>query len=254
MSRFHSPAGHTLIEILLALGLSLVILSAAYAALDQHWRYAEAGQRQTERMQVTRALFERMSLDLRSVVFRPDADFPRPTAPSDITRIDVVQRAELYVGRSVGIVGDGQSLVLQVNVPSVERPVGVQTIRWEMQPIQSDERNEDYADKSRAGAPADSGQGTLGLVRLARREATLDAPETVSPTDLLAAEVETIRFRYFARGSWFDHWDSVEREELPQAVEITISFGNVTAAKQTASDQKNPGDYRLIVSVPASEV
>ena len=94
----------------------------------------------------------------------------------------------------------------------------------------------------------------LGLARIARSGATLDDPKTVSPTDLLAVEVETIRFRFFARGSWFDHWDSVERQELPQAVEITIGFGNATAVKRTAGDQTNPGEYRLIVSVPVSEV
>lgn len=246
-------AAHTLIEILLALGLSLVILAAAYAALDQHRRYAEAGQRQTERMQVTRALFERISLDLRSIVFRPDAGFPRPTGADDVTRIDVVQQAERYVGRSVGMIGDGQKLVLQIGVVDVERPIGVQTIRWEMRAIESDSRNENYAEP-RAGAAAAGRQGTRGLARIARRETAIDAPKTVSPTDVLAAEVETIRFRFFARGSWFDHWDSVERQELPQAIEITIGFADATAAERTTSDQTNPGEYRLIVPVPASEV
>ena len=100
MNRFEPRAGHTLIEILLALGLSLVILSAAYAALDQHWRYAEAGQRQTERMQVTRALFERMSLDLRSVVFRPDADMFR------VQLRRVALRASTLFGKPTSTLGE----------------------------------------------------------------------------------------------------------------------------------------------------
>ena len=236
MSHFNSRAGHTLIEILLALGLSLVILAAAYAALDQHWRYAEAGQRQTERMQVTRALFERMSLDLRSVVFRPEADADLAIGTGDMTRIDVVQRADLYAGRSVGIVGDVQKLVLQIDAAGVESPAGVQTIRWE----------------THAGAA--SVQGTRGLARIARRETVLDATKMVSPEDLLASEVETIRFRYFARGRWVDHWDSVERQELPSAVEITIGFRNVNTSEPTTSDKAHSGEYRLIVPVPASEV
>ncbi|MDA1052670.1 MAG: prepilin-type N-terminal cleavage/methylation domain-containing protein [Planctomycetota bacterium] len=233
--RRRSRAGHTLIEILLALGLSLVILTAVYAALDQHWRYADAGQRQTERMQVTRALFERLSLDVRSVVFRRVAGPELPMRASDVTRIDVVQPDELYVGRSIGIVGDGQKLVLQIDAPSGERPVAPQSVRWEIRA---------------ASAP---GQGTLGLARIARDTASLEAAMNVSPQDLLAEEVETIRFRYFARGSWFEQWDSVERQELPQAVEIMIGFRRASAAEPTTSGQTSPGEYRLIVPVPASE-
>ncbi len=235
MNRFQPRAGHTLIEILLALGLSLVILAAVYAALDQHWRYADAGQRQTERMQVTRALFERLSLDVRSVVFRRAADPDLAMRTSEVTRINVVQPDELYVGRSFGIVGDGEKLILQIDEPGGERPVAPQSVRWEM------------------SAASASEQGTLGLARFARAAASSEAAAAVSPKDVLAREVETIRFRYFARGSWFEQWNSVERQALPQAVEITIGFRKAFAADRTTNGQTPPGEYRLIVPVPASE-
>jgi len=256
-SRHRRRAGHTLIEILLALGLSLVILAAAYAALEQHWRFADAGQRQTERMQVTRALFERMSLDLRSVVFRPDAGPDLAMGTGNNTRIDVIQPDELYVGRSVGIVGDGRKLVLQIDAPSGERSVGPQSVLWEMRSVDSNLSDEDYAAKSRAVATP-AAEASLGLARIVRDAASLEAAsweaaQTVSPKDMLAAEVETIRFRYFARGSWFHDWHSVDRQELPQAVEITIGFRHVIPAEQAANGQTHPGEYRLIVPVPVSE-
>ena len=243
--------GHTLIEILLALGLSLVILTAVYAALDQHWRYAEAGQRQTERMQVTRALFERASLDLRSVVFRPAASLEHPTGSSNVTRIDVIQADEPYLRSSVGIIGDSESLIVQINTPRVEG-TGSQTIRWEMQALASNTRN----GKPSRGVSVTE-QRAMGLARVAVRDmatlATLEAERTASPNDLLAAEVKTLGFRYFARGSWFDRWDSVARGELPQAVEMTIGFRKRNAADNQADGQEPTGEYRLVIPVPASE-
>jgi Tfp pilus assembly protein PilW len=237
-----SRTGHTLIEILLALGLSLVILTAVYAALDQHWRYAEAGQRQTERMQVTRALFERISLDLRSVVFRPSAGPEHAIGLVD-TRIDVAQPDEAYGGRSIGVVGDGETLVVQTSTPNVEGSSGSQTVRWEVRAVES------------RTAANQTGE-TNGLARIARDKATIvssDAAQAVSTRDLLAAEVETIRFRYFAGGSWLDRWDSVVRQKLPRAVEITIGFRKLNSVDQRVNDKEASGEYRLIVPVPASE-
>jgi hypothetical protein len=185
-----------------------------YAALDQHWRYADAGQRQTERLQVTRALFERLSLDLRSVVFRPD----------------------IQGGRGVGIVGDAQELIVYFDAPSGEKPIGPQSVRWEMQTLEVKLRD----------------ASTRGLARI--DDVTESAEdEQASPPDVFAAEVETIRFRFFARGSWFDDWDSAEQQELPQAVEITIGFRAATAKPPKTSGEPKLGEYRLVVPVPASE-
>lgn len=244
---------HTLVEILLALGLSMVILTAVYAALDQHWRYAEAGQRQTERMQVTRALFERIAIDLRSAVFRPDVDLRRPLDTGNVKRIDVVQPGEAYVGRSVGIVGDAEKLIVQVNITGAERTSASRTVLWKMHPIEAHGGDGNRAAARAAATSTD--QAALALTRLARDNmspTTWADVKTVSPDDLVAAEVETIRFRYFARGSWFDQWDSVSGRELPQAVEITIGFRRGPAVEQP-SGQASAGEYRLVVPIPASE-
>lgn len=239
--------GHTLIEILLALGLSLVILAAAYAALDQHWRYSEAGQLQTERMQITRALFEQLSADLRSIVFRPDGS----EVVVDPIQIDVNQRVEQYIGRNVGIVGDGEMLVLRTDVPGDERSTGVQTIRWEMQEVASSDRAGAYSANNRPNVVLE--QRAFGLARVAQREERLDVANIDSKPDVLAAEVTAIRFRYFAKGTWSEQWDSVEQQKLPQAVEVTIDFREAAAAERPTSDSTRPGKYRLIIPVPVAE-
>lgn len=252
---------HTLIEILLALGLSLVILTAVYAALDQHWRSAEAGQQQTERMQVTRALFERLSSDLRATVFRPAVELDHTPGTSNVTRMNIVQQEEPYLGHSVGIMGDAETLLAQISGPATGRLGtgtlnGPRTVRWEMRAIESSGSAQAQAPPDRSAATAATAKRVSALTRVAR-EITSPTPlaraRRVAPSDVVAAEVETIRFRYFSRGSWFERWDSVGQGELPRAVEITIGFRRANSRKQEAGDQTSAGEYRLVVPIPASE-
>ena len=68
--RRRGPHGFTLLEMVLALGLSSLLLVALYTALQMHWSSSALGQVEMERSQVARALFRRIETDLRSVVFR----------------------------------------------------------------------------------------------------------------------------------------------------------------------------------------
>ena len=63
-------SGFTLLEVVLALGLSGILLIAVYAAIQMHWTYSITGQVEMERSQLARAIFRRIEIDLRSVVFR----------------------------------------------------------------------------------------------------------------------------------------------------------------------------------------
>jgi prepilin-type N-terminal cleavage/methylation domain-containing protein len=66
-----APAGFTLLEVLIAMAVSLLLLGAVYSALDLHWKYSTAGRDEVERAQLVRAIFQRMELDIRSVVYPP---------------------------------------------------------------------------------------------------------------------------------------------------------------------------------------
>ena len=68
--RLRGRHGFTLLEMVLALGLSSLLLVALYTALQMHWSSSALGQVEMERSQVARALFRRIETDLRSVVFR----------------------------------------------------------------------------------------------------------------------------------------------------------------------------------------
>ena len=73
-------SGFTLLEMVLALGLSSLLLVALYTALQMHWSSSTLGQVEMERSQVARALFRRIETDLRSVVFR---DSPLSSSTED---------------------------------------------------------------------------------------------------------------------------------------------------------------------------
>ncbi len=67
----HSPrSGFTLIEVLVALGLSLVLVSAIYSAISLHWRYETAGRERIERAQISLAVLRLMTEDVGSVAFQ----------------------------------------------------------------------------------------------------------------------------------------------------------------------------------------
>lgn len=58
----------TLLEMLLALGLSAVVIGAIAMAVDIHWRVLDAGRRDVEEAQLARAILYRMADDIRGAV------------------------------------------------------------------------------------------------------------------------------------------------------------------------------------------
>lgn len=65
--------GLTLLEVLLAAGLTLMLVSAIYSAVDQAWRLTEINRIEMERNQIARAVLRRIELDLRSAMFSAQA-------------------------------------------------------------------------------------------------------------------------------------------------------------------------------------
>lgn len=63
-----NTAAFTLLEMLLALGLSAVVIGAIAMAVDIHWRVLDAGRRDVEEAQLARAILCRMADDIRGAV------------------------------------------------------------------------------------------------------------------------------------------------------------------------------------------
>lgn len=88
----HSPhpvsterrAAFTLVEILVALGLTLLLITVVYMALDLHYQVSTAGRGAATKAQLERAILQRFESDLRSVVFQlPEAATPEGEAAEE---------------------------------------------------------------------------------------------------------------------------------------------------------------------------
>ncbi len=66
----------TLLEVLIAIALSLLLLSAVYGAMNLSHKFSVAGQASTERSQIGREVLRRIATDIRAVVQKIDVANP----------------------------------------------------------------------------------------------------------------------------------------------------------------------------------
>ena len=71
------PSGFTLLEVLLALGLSVVLLAAIAAAIDLYRRMTFSGQEEVSEARLVRAVLQKIERDIRSIV-PPQAKITTP--------------------------------------------------------------------------------------------------------------------------------------------------------------------------------
>lgn len=279
-------AGFTLFEMLLSLGLALTLMTILFAALDLHWRFANQGQTEVERAQIARAVLNKMSIDIRSITFRPeeatdtDSKTGDGTEEEDVEATTVVEYsdpAEAFAGDSLGVFGDSQTLILHIQKPI--RP-NVGSVDLNSGP-DADTANP-YANSTLRSVSyfLAGGQGALqemigdqfagstinteiqGLVRMGGDRFTMveaDANgdlETMSAhAKMLAPEIEAVAFEYFDGVEWLTEWDSEVEQRVPNAIAITIVFKDPdypekSITRETPSDLTK--EYRMVVPLVIS--
>jgi hypothetical protein len=249
--------GHTLFEILLALGLSLVLLVAVYAALDMHWKYAAAGREEMERLQLTRALIDKLNLDIRSIVYR-ERDDTAATAN------------EPNSSPPFGLIGDSDQLRLQVGSPSRNRlrslgrnasvgemdTRGLRLVSWQMIGEAADRLPGD-GNSSNSFVPDGKLRGLSRMETSRLSSGVIDddlhSSPKKSPGAILAEEVTEMGLRYFDGVTWHNAWDTPAKGRLPRAVEVTIKFRPLPARVVESDEQDNVDTQRVVIAVPLSE-
>ena len=252
----------TLLELILALGLTGILLSALYAAMELHWRFSTQGQIEVERAQVARALLTRMSADIRFVSFSvediysdssssssddgtgdgTDGDFDSGSddfADDTTSTEPAFQFAEpglAFTGASSGVYGDATTLVLHMTRPYRERS---RTDAYTSPLSKSDLKSVAYVMADGDGLLSQTAQGQLagtenppqGLVRMDGDRLSLSLSETLddplqsaSQARVLAEEVELVSFEFHVGYEWLSEWDSTYEGRLPNAIGITLTF------------------------------
>ena len=259
-------SGFTLIEMLIALSLSLVLISAIYSAVSLHWKYEHVGRERIDRAQVSLAVLRLLTEDVGSVMFTPptnvsqeeeetaEATTSAASSPSTTTANTPEETATTTdsTQASLGIVGTADQLQLDISQPAREDFVPDESTSQSgtSLPATSDSVRVTWGMITPTTAlPDDSGRRSLTVNpalsrQLADRlrgvvEVEEDASNTVALSDasILACEVVSLQFRYYDGYSWVTEWDSVVKERLPRAIEVTIGF-----IKQ---DYKQPGSLNL---------
>lgn len=276
--------GLSLLEMLLAIGLGLLLVSGIYAAITQSARQTAIGRIEMERLQVARAVFRKMELDLRAAMFAAE------TATSDSAGSVQEATSSSTSGESSssggGTAGNAESATTTtIESEQEDEWTGSLGIRGSASELWIDlsyiRRQIDFSMTATAGSDlqtvayflstANSSQGDSsgqaavgeGLVRSRGDRSvlrTLNASSGDSilpgPMELLAPEIEQVGFRFFDGLTWYEEWDSSTIGALPRAVEISIGFrapfddtgylGNAVVNAATKS-------FRMVVAIPASD-
>lgn len=277
----NDASGFSLLEVLIALALTVMLLSAVYAAIDLYWKFERAGRVEMERTQIIRAIVARMDEDFGSIVFK---------APSDETFDDLLEEEleeqspltlggleEEGTGITFGLVGNAELLHLSVSKPS--RSLSYASFLEREDP---DSRMSDLMTATYGLAPVSTGRERMTTTTFTRTEPPVDpaieaqrpktgfgrrlydlyaltsTSDTLEPHDVTAPEITDVRFRYFDGADWGDGWDSREIGALPRAIEVIFTFWNEPIrprgrAGARFAPQGTYTDVRHVFYIPLSE-
>ncbi|WP_417381038.1 hypothetical protein [Gimesia sp.] len=267
-------SGFTMLEVILAIGLTSLLLAAIYSALDLYWKYTTIGQQQVERAQIARAVFQKISQDLHSVTYMQKIEVEEETSSETETEevvIEVTNPDDAYTSGNIGVFGDAQSLVLHTSRPG-RQPLFISS-DGSLSTMQSDLLSVSYflavaGAEGLQGAVGDqyrgtatTGQSTQGLARLegdrlamSMADESADVQVLAQQSKLLAAEINSLQFQYFDGTDWLEVWDSIEYGTVPQAIKVTIGFQNenIEGLERIANEKINgyENKFSMVIAIP----
>ncbi len=273
-SQYRSPVrlGYTLLEVLLALGLSGLLMILVYGAMQTFWNLSTLGQIDTERCQLARAIIREMEMDIRSITYKPAeqqitesegqaaeegvsaAEEGTTTAPAPVE----ITEDDTFLTADVHLIGTSQSLEMIVLRPTNNRTGSIDDAIFAA--TESDRRRVGYMFSTGVG-------GVPGLYyRNDDQQYELMMEQEGNPLDptgqyvLLAAEVADLKFQYLDGGTntWVDQWHSRDLAGLPRAIKITILFHSAAMAStnqlRTSSTHVSTEIFQSVVHLPLSAV
>lgn len=255
----------TLLEVLLALGLSVLLLGVIGMAVDFHLRLIGTGRAEVEHAQLARAILARMADDLRGAIqYTPsssseDSD-QQMTDPEDPTTLEDLDRTSNLANATSlptlpGLYGNDHELQIDLSrLPRLDQMQSVLATESTSNTTSApgDLRTVTYF---ASGTSAQLASTQTGLARreIDRITASLameqgDSLQAQGNEEPMAPEVQDLQFRYFDGTQWLDQWDTTERSGLPMAVQIAIWL----AQPEGRGESKEPRMYQLTVHLPAA--
>lgn len=248
----------SLIEVLIALSLTVLLLSAVYAAVGLHLRFQTAGRAEVKKNQLLRALIRKMDEDFGSIVLFVDQSEEEDESSSveNTEDLDDVSDTALTVGGlesegtpiTFGVVGTSEYVHLCVSRPLREltydsiygdaatsgRSNDLLTITYGLAPVDVAQLFDPTRPKYDPRDPnafinrPDTGFGRREIDLYAFDAAT----DVLAENNLLAPEITALSFSYFDGTAWLDSWDSRTLAALPRAVRVTFGFWSPSPKKE----------------------
>ncbi len=265
-------AGFTLLEVLLALSLSLVLIAALYAAVQLHVRMAQKGPEAVRRVQAARAVLARIARDIRATV-------PKAAAPA---ASDAAGSAGESSGSSSGSAAaasdanasggsatisglwggtDWIELIITEQRPNldaidlaassgqVHQAANVHRVTYALAPVSGPVA---AATAHRVGVA----RSELSAVTSEQADAFSDETRFRAASDFLCDDAGHLEFQYWDEtlGSWTSSWGTAGPAAPPRAVKVSLSllsfdeYLRYQAGGDTASAWTP--NYELVVPVP----
>ncbi|MEO2036465.1 MAG: prepilin-type N-terminal cleavage/methylation domain-containing protein [Planctomycetaceae bacterium] len=278
-SSCHQRSGFTLLELILAVGLTSLLMAAVYGAMSTYWNLAMESHEVIERSQIARSLLQQLARDIQACTFaEQETQLDDDSANSDdrmTTEADTEMNAAGIGVRRNGLVGTDRDLVLCISYPAnpardpayVPSPDAVGTsdrssdlmvVRWLLAEATGDRLASALAELHATegdNAVAGLARGHGGVTGFGQAVENNNFDLQVESTTLLAAEVQSILFEYFDGVDWLTEWDSSLLNKMPQAVRIELTLRKSPSAGDGRVD--NPRDlpsttHSLVVPVPVA--
>jgi type II secretory pathway pseudopilin PulG len=316
-------AGYTLLELLLALALSIIVISTIASAIHINLFSLARSQGRIERKQIARSVLAMIGNDIRAAVEFKAVDYsglenvllsqqlaagvpPTPdidegeapdggdsddngdsdddaslareslsNVPSSPTFSNNSEDESLDDSESwsIGLIGDANYIWLDISrLPRIDQYHPLIQTTQDAVTTGSDIKQVVYyvgsvAGQSNSGSATRDNRGAqTGLIRdqidraVAFYQGGLDPTTPKEFSQLVAAEVVQIGFRYFDGQQWVSQWDSEEFGGFPTAVEVNVVIDSnpVDETPNDPDDFSNRDDgrfesYRSVVHLPLAE-
>ena len=266
--------GFTLLELILAIGLTSLLMATVYGAMSAYWNLALDSHEEIERTKIARSLLHKLVRDIQSCTFaehgiQTDDD----TFDEEETGTDTVEPAEAETSAyKNGLIGTERDLVLYISSPArelnyVDAPDAVGTVnrnsdlmivRWLLAESNGGVLSSALAAKHAGnsdGSVAGLSRGSGGVTGFGQAIDNGDVSLQMQSTTLLAAEVQNVLFEYFDGVAWFSEWNSSVLDRMPRAIRIQLTLR--TAPSRGDGDTQSPKTlpattHSLVVPIPVA--
>lgn len=276
--------GFTLLELLLAVGLTSILMISLFSALNISFELQLDSHEEITRQQIARSLLRQMTRDIQSVVFvkkmlldeEEEEDSETTVLDGNAYGESAVDPETVMTAYTNGLVGSASELQLFVSHPDrnlsyviaqdltsvTERTSDLLIVRYLMADRGAGGLAAAIADREASASES----GPVGLVRIsgdlfglsAAVETNEEYPQ-LAAAKLQAREVSGIQYRYFDGINWQEQWDSTALNEMPKAIEIVLTLRDEqTSGAAFENEEADPyalpeTTHRMVVPIPVAE-